>query len=53
MVTDKKLGFIGAGNMGEAPLQGASSTPQAAKPAQIFVRPRAGPRRVAPELAQA
>src|SRR5258706_7388699 len=39
MVTDKKLGFIGAGNMGEALFKGLLNT-KAAKPAQIFVSAR-------------
>ncbi|TMA27477.1 MAG: pyrroline-5-carboxylate reductase [Deltaproteobacteria bacterium] len=39
MVTDKKLGFIGAGNMGEALLKGLLST-RAAKPEQVFVSAR-------------
>jgi len=50
MVTDKKLGFIGAGNMGEALFKGLLNT-KAAKPAQIFVSARR-PERVR-ELAQA
>jgi pyrroline-5-carboxylate reductase len=39
MVTDKKLGFIGAGNMGEALLKGLLKT-GAAKPAQLFASAR-------------
>ncbi len=39
MVTDKKLGFIGAGNMGEALFKGLIAT-KAAKPGQIFVSAR-------------
>jgi pyrroline-5-carboxylate reductase len=39
MVTDKKLGFIGAGNMGEALLKGLLKT-GAAKPAQIWASAR-------------
>src|SRR5260370_40080326 len=39
MVTDKKLGFIGAGNMGEALFKGLLST-RAAKPEQIIVSAR-------------
>jgi pyrroline-5-carboxylate reductase len=39
MVTDKKLGFIGAGNMGEALLKGLLAT-KAAKPGQILVSAR-------------
>src|SRR5436309_2071763 len=39
MVTDKKLGFIGAGNMGEALFKGLLST-KAAKPGQILVSAR-------------
>src|SRR5260370_29004127 len=39
MVTDKKLGFIGAGNMGEALFKGLLST-GAAKPEQIIVSAR-------------
>src|SRR5260370_21082025 len=39
MVTDKKLGFIGAGNMGEALCKGLLST-GAAKPEQIIVSAR-------------
>ena len=39
MVTDKKLGFIGAGNMGEALFKGLIAT-KAAKPEQIFVSAR-------------
>jgi len=39
MVTDKKLGFIGAGNMGEALLKGLLNT-RAASPEQIFVSAR-------------
>ncbi|MFN2550303.1 MAG: pyrroline-5-carboxylate reductase family protein [Myxococcales bacterium] len=50
MVTDKKLGFIGAGNMGEALFKGLLNT-KAAKPQQILVSARR-PERVR-ELAQA
>src|SRR5947208_4533342 len=50
MVTDKKLGFIGAGNMGEALFKGLLKT-GTAKPEQIFVSARR-PERVR-ELAQA
>jgi pyrroline-5-carboxylate reductase len=39
MVTDKKLGFIGAGNMGEALVKGLIAT-KAAAPAQILVSAR-------------
>jgi pyrroline-5-carboxylate reductase len=39
MVTDKKLGFIGAGNMGEALVKGLVST-KAAAPSQILVSAR-------------
>jgi len=39
MVTDKKLGFIGAGNMGEALLKGLLKT-GAAKPSQIYASAR-------------
>jgi pyrroline-5-carboxylate reductase len=39
MVTDKKLGFIGAGNMGEALVKGLIAT-KAAAPAQIVVSAR-------------
>jgi pyrroline-5-carboxylate reductase len=39
MVTDKKLGFIGAGNMGEALFKGLLNT-RAAKPEQILVSAR-------------
>src|SRR5205823_8723967 len=39
MSTDKKLGFIGAGNMGEALFKGLLST-KAAKPGQILVSAR-------------
>src|SRR2546423_12659086 len=39
MVTDKKLGFIGAGNMGEALFKGLLNT-KAAKPGQILVSAR-------------
>ena len=49
MVTDKKLGFIGAGNMGEALLKGLLKT-GAAQPAQILASARR-PERVR-ELAQ-
>ena len=50
MLTDKKLGFIGAGNMGEALLKGLLKT-GAAKPAQILASARR-PERVQ-ELVQA
>ena len=50
MVTDKTLGFIGAGNMGEALLKGLLKT-GAAKPAQILASARR-PERVR-ELQQA
>src|SRR3954452_15479495 len=50
MVTDKKLGFIGAGNMGEALFKGLLKT-GTAKPEQIFVSARR-PERVR-ELAKA
>ena len=50
MVTDKKLGFIGAGNMGEALFKGLLNT-KAAKPSQILVSARR-PERVR-ELVQA
>ncbi len=49
MVTDMKLGFIGAGNMGEALLKGLLKT-GAARPAQVLVSARR-PERVR-ELAQ-
>src|SRR3954464_13798869 len=49
MVTDKKLGFIGAGNMGEGLFKGLLNT-KTAKPEQIFVSARR-PERVR-ELAQ-
>jgi pyrroline-5-carboxylate reductase len=49
MVTDKKLGFIGAGNMGEALIKGLLKT-GAAKPTQILASARR-PERVR-ELAQ-
>ena len=39
MVTDKKLGFIGAGNMGEALVKGLIAS-KAAKPSQILVSAR-------------
>src|SRR5437764_293348 len=39
MVTDKKLGFIGAGNMGEALVKGLIAT-KAAAPGQILVSAR-------------
>ena len=39
MVTDKTLGFIGAGNMGEALLKGLLNT-KAARPEQILVSAR-------------
>lgn len=39
MVTDKKLGFIGAGNMGEALLKGLIKT-GAARPGQIYASAR-------------
>jgi pyrroline-5-carboxylate reductase len=39
MATDKKLGFIGVGNMGEALLKGLLST-RAANPGQVFVSAR-------------
>ncbi len=39
MVTDKKLGFIGAGNMGEALVKGLIAS-KAAKPSQIMVSAR-------------
>jgi pyrroline-5-carboxylate reductase len=39
MVTDKKLGFIGAGNMGEALIKGLLKT-GAAKPAQVYASAR-------------
>src|SRR5260370_21329279 len=50
MVTDKKLGFIGAGNMGEALFKGLLNT-KAARPEQIWVSARR-PERVR-ELGQA
>ena len=43
MVTDRKLGFIGAGNMGEALVKGLIAT-KAAAPAQIQVSARRGER---------
>src|ERR687884_1598192 len=39
MVTDRKLGFIGVGNMGEALVKGLIAT-KAAAPAQILVSAR-------------
>jgi pyrroline-5-carboxylate reductase len=39
MVTDKKLGFIGAGNMGEALVKGLIAS-KAAKPSQVLVSAR-------------